>query len=69
MLPITFTTITITPLSRVKNKLKEISMPHMTHNYMLGLAVLLVSFVVLFYAPIAYFWVQAAKQQRKQNKS
>ena len=44
-------------------------MPHMTHNYMLGLAVLLVSFVVLFYAPIAYFWVQAAKQQRKQNKS
>ncbi|MGN5534432.1 hypothetical protein VF675_06355 [Acinetobacter sp. Lyrl_1] len=24
-------------------------MPHMTHNYMLGLAVLLVSFVVLFY--------------------
>lgn len=44
-------------------------MPHMTHNYMLALAVLLISFVVLFYAPIAYFWVQAAKQQRKQNKS
>ncbi|MEX5287887.1 hypothetical protein [Acinetobacter towneri] len=44
-------------------------MPHMTHNYMLGLAVLLISFVVLFYAPIAYFWLQAVKQQRKQNKS
>ncbi len=44
-------------------------MPHMTHNYTLGLAVLLVSFVVLFYAPIAYFWVQSVKQKRKQNKS
>ncbi len=40
-------------------------MPHMTHNYMLGLAVLLASFVVLFYAPIAYFWVQAARTTAK----
>ncbi|WP_417855673.1 hypothetical protein [Acinetobacter equi] len=43
-------------------------MLHMTHNYMLGLAVLVISFVILFYVPIAYFCVHAHKQQRNQNK-
>ncbi|ENU39506.1 hypothetical protein ABLT35_11740 [Acinetobacter johnsonii] len=45
-------------------------MLHMTHNYMLGLATLVISFVVLFYMPIAYFWVKANQsKKRKQNKS
>ncbi|WP_171264733.1 hypothetical protein [Acinetobacter sp. ANC 4558] len=44
-------------------------MMHMTHNYMLGLAALVISFVVLFYVPIAYFWIKVNKQQRNQNKS
>jgi preprotein translocase subunit YajC len=34
---------------------------------MLGLVVLLLSFAVTFYAPIAYFWFKL-RQQRKQNK-
>lgn len=42
-------------------------MPHMTHNYMLGLAALLISFGITFYLPIAYFWFKV-RQQRKQNK-
>lgn len=42
-------------------------MPHMTHNYMLGLAALLISFGITFYLPIAYFWLKVC-QQRKQNK-
>ena len=42
-------------------------MPHMTHNYMLGLAALLISFGITFYLPIAYFWLKV-RQQRKQNK-
>ncbi len=41
-------------------------MLHMTHNYMLGLAALVISFVFFFYMPIAYFWV---KQQTKQSES
>ena len=43
-------------------------MEHMTHNYVLGLIALVVSFVVLFYVPIAYLCFQAHKQQRNQNK-
>ena len=43
-------------------------MPHMTHNYMLGLVALLLSFAITFYAPIAYFWYKVRQQQRKQNK-
>ncbi len=42
-------------------------MPHMTHNYMLGLAALLISFAITFYAPLAYFWFKL-RQQRKQIK-
>jgi hypothetical protein len=42
-------------------------MHHMTHNYMLGLIALVVSFVVLFYFPIAYLWFKN-HQQRNQNK-
>lgn len=49
------------------NTNKETSMPHMTHNYMLGLAALLISFGITFYLPIAYFWLKV-RQQRKQNK-
>ncbi|WP_347454188.1 hypothetical protein [Acinetobacter thermotolerans] len=43
------------------------TMPPMTHNYMLGLVALVVSFVLTFYLPIAYFWMKAHKA-RKQNK-
>ena len=44
-------------------------MEPMTPNYMLGLAALVISFAVLFYVPIAYFWIQSRKQyKRKQNK-
>jgi len=35
---------------------------------MLGLVALILSFVVTFYAPIAYFWFKVRQQQRKQNK-
>jgi len=49
------------------NTNKETSMPHMTHNYMLGLAALLISFGITFYLPMAYFWLKV-RQQRKQNK-
>jgi len=48
-------------------KIKETTMPHMTHNYLLGLAALVVSFALTFYLPIAYFWLKAHKS-RKQNK-
>jgi preprotein translocase subunit YajC len=35
---------------------------------MLGLATLVISFVVLFYMPIVYFWVKANQaKKRKQN--
>jgi hypothetical protein len=43
-------------------------MDEITPNYMLGLAALVISFVVLFYVPIAYFWVKYAKEKRNQNK-
>ncbi|MHA3891042.1 preprotein translocase subunit YajC [Acinetobacter sp. GXMZU3951] len=42
-------------------------MLHMTHNYMLGLAVLVFSFV-FFYVPMVYAFVAIRHQQRKQNK-
>ena len=43
-------------------------MEPMTPNYMLGLAALVISFVVLFYVPVAYFWFKTRKQRkRKQN--
>ena len=43
-------------------------MLNMTHNYMLGLITLVVSFIVCFYLPITYAWFKIRKQQRKQNK-
>ena len=43
-------------------------MMHMTHNYMLGLIVLVVSFIVCFYLPVTYAWIKIRKQQRNQNK-
>ncbi|MGQ9375056.1 preprotein translocase subunit YajC [Acinetobacter tandoii] len=42
-------------------------MLHMTHNYMLGLTVLVFSFV-FFYVPMVYAFVAIRNQQRKQNK-
>lgn len=42
-------------------------MPHMTHNYMLGLAVLVFSFV-FFYVPMVYAFLAIRKQQRKQDQ-
>ncbi|MCJ8162862.1 preprotein translocase subunit YajC [Acinetobacter zhairhuonensis] len=42
-------------------------MLHMTHNYMLGLAVLVCSFI-FFYVPMVYAFVAIRNQQRKQNK-
>ncbi|GAA5182423.1 hypothetical protein GCM10023345_08260 [Acinetobacter kookii] len=42
-------------------------MLHMTHNYLLGLIALVVSFCFTFYVPIGYFWFKA-RQQRNQNK-
>ena len=43
-------------------------MEHMTYNYLLGLATLVISFVVLFYLPIGYFWVKAAKAKKRNEK-
>lgn len=43
-------------------------MIHMSHNYMLGLAVLIVAFI-FFYLPMVYAFLAIRKQQRKQNKS
>lgn len=42
-------------------------METMTPNYMLGLAALVISFVVLFYVPIVYFCLKAHKKQGKQK--
>ena len=42
-------------------------MQHMTHNYMLGLAVLIFAFI-FFYVPMVYAFLAIRKQQRKQNK-
>ncbi|WP_434533971.1 preprotein translocase subunit YajC [Acinetobacter rudis] len=41
-------------------------MPHMTHNYMLGLSVLVLAFL-FFYTPLVYAFLKIRKQ-RKQNK-
>ena len=51
----------------LKEILKEKTMLHMTHNYMLGLAVLVFSFV-FFYVPMVYAFVAIRHQKRKQNK-
>jgi hypothetical protein len=40
-------------------------MEPITPNYMLGLAALIISFVVLFYVPLAYFLVKVRKQKNK----
>ena len=42
-------------------------MPHITHNYHLGLVVLIFSFI-FFYVPMVYAFLAIRKQQRKQNK-
>ncbi|TCM67590.1 hypothetical protein EC844_108107 [Acinetobacter calcoaceticus] len=42
-------------------------MQHMTHNYTLGLTVLVLAFV-FFYTPMVYAFLKIRKQQRKQNK-
>jgi cbb3-type cytochrome oxidase subunit 3 len=39
----------------------------MTHNYMLGLAVLIFAFI-FFYVPMVYAFLAIRKQQRNQNK-
>lgn len=43
-------------------------MPHMTHNYMLGLIVLVLSFLFCFYVPVTYAWYKIRQQKRNQNK-
>lgn len=40
---------------------------HLSHNYILGLAVLIFAFI-LFYIPMVYAFLAIRKQQRKQNK-
>ncbi len=40
----------------------------MTTNYLFGLATLVVSFVVLFYVPIGYFWIKFYREKHNQNK-
>ncbi|EXF58264.1 preprotein translocase subunit YajC [Acinetobacter radioresistens] len=42
-------------------------MPHMTHNYVLGLTVLVFSFI-FFYVPMVYAFIKIRAQQRNQNK-
>ncbi|MCH7332111.1 preprotein translocase subunit YajC [Acinetobacter modestus] len=42
-------------------------MLHITHNYQLGLVVLIFSFI-FFYVPMVYAFLAIRKQQRKQNK-
>ncbi len=49
-------------------KIKESLMLHISHNYMLGLAVLIFAFI-FFYVPMVYAFLAIRKQQRKQNKS
>lgn len=41
---------------------------HLTRNYMLGLAVLIVASIV-FYTPLVYAFLKIREQQRNQNKS
>ncbi|MCU4414739.1 preprotein translocase subunit YajC [Acinetobacter sp. WU_MDCI_Axc73] len=42
-------------------------MLHLSHNYTLGLAVLVFAFI-FFYAPMVYAFFKIRKQQRNQNK-
>lgn len=42
-------------------------MIHMTHNYQLGLLILVFAFLI-FYMPMLYVFMAVRKQQRKQNK-
>ena len=42
-------------------------MPHMTHNYLLGLVALVVSFIVCFYVPLTYAWVKIRAQQIRRS--
>ncbi|WP_286206919.1 hypothetical protein [Acinetobacter sp. B51(2017)] len=39
-------------------------MEPITPNYMLGLAALIISFVVLFYVPVAYFLIKVRKNKK-----
>ncbi len=41
-------------------------MEPMTPNYMLGLAALIISFVVLFYVPVAYFLIKVRNKKHRQ---
>ncbi|MFA3128663.1 preprotein translocase subunit YajC [Acinetobacter pittii] len=40
---------------------------HLSHNYILGLAVLIFAFI-FFYIPMVYAFLAIRKQQRKQSK-
>lgn len=40
---------------------------HLSHNYILGLAVLIFAFI-FFYVPMAYAFLAIRKQQRKQDQ-
>ncbi|MHC3136903.1 preprotein translocase subunit YajC [Acinetobacter nosocomialis] len=40
---------------------------HLSHNYILGLAVLIFAFI-FFYIPMVYAFLAIRRQQRKQNK-
>ena len=40
---------------------------HLSHNYTLGLAVLIFAFL-FFYTPMVYAFFKIRKQQRNQNK-
>ncbi|MFM6905812.1 MAG: preprotein translocase subunit YajC [Acinetobacter tjernbergiae] len=40
---------------------------HLSHNYILGLAVLIFAFI-FFYIPMAYAFLAIRKQQRKQDE-
>jgi len=40
-------------------------MPHMTHNYMLGLAVLVFSFYFSFYTPMVYAFFGHSQTEAK----
>ncbi|ENV94355.1 hypothetical protein F937_03765 [Acinetobacter calcoaceticus ANC 3680] len=40
---------------------------HLSHNYMLGVGVLIFAFL-FFYMPLIYAFFTIRKQQRKQNK-
>ena len=41
---------------------------HLSHNYMLGVGILIFAFI-FFYVPMVYAFLAIRKQQRKQNKS